>query len=381
VSEILDLAKIESRTMRIEQEEAVTGETMDAALALIRPQAAAKGITLSERCDGVRHTHYLGDEHRVRQVLTNLLANAVKFTNAGGHISASCAVTDTPPPETGLDDKRPYVALRVSDTGIGIPPEQLDKIFQPFTQAETSQRGAYARERTGAGLGLTISRQLARLMGGEITVASAVGEGSIFTLWIPAPERRASPRTTTPTEDPTQRRASNLRPAGSPLDPAQERRRWSLERIAEGLLNQVRPILRTWGEEIRRDESMPATDALTSQQLEIHAATLITDIALTLRVFGQATDDLSELVRDGTTILRAIAEQHGAQRYRLGWSEAAVEREMRLLEDTTIAAVRRLAGADQAAGEEAVLVVGQFIQQATRLSLGAHRMAAGGAGV
>jgi hypothetical protein len=123
---------------------------------------------------------------------------------------------------------------------------------------------------------------------------------------------------------------------------------------------------------------MPATNALTSQQLEIHAATLITDIALTLRVFGQATDDLSELVRDGTTILRAIAEQHGAQRYRLGWSESAVEREMRLLEETTIAAVRRLAGADQAAGEEAVVVVGQFIQQATRLSLGAHRMAAGG---
>jgi signal transduction histidine kinase len=383
VSEILDLAKIESRTMRIEQEEAVTGETMDAALSLIRPQAAAKGIALSDRCDGVRHTHYLGDEHRVRQVLTNLLANAVKFTNAGGTITATCAVTDTPPAETGLDAKRPYVALRVSDNGIGIPPEQLDKIFQPFTQAETSQRGAYARERTGAGLGLTISRQLARLMGGEITVASTVGEGSTFTLWIPAPERRASPRTTTPAEvDPAQRRSTvqHRGANGAPLDPAQERRRWSLERIAEGLLNQVRPILRTWSEELRQDDSMPATNQLSSQQLEIHAATLITDIALTLRVFGQATDDLSELVRDGTTILRAIAEQHGAQRYRLGWSESAVEREMRLLEETTIAAVRRLAGADRAAGEEAVLVVGQFIQQATRLSLGAHRMTAGGGG-
>ncbi len=196
VSGILDVAKIESRTMQVERHEAVSGDTMDAALSLVRPQATAKGIVVSDRCEGACTAMYVGDESRVRQVLANLLGNAVKFTDRGGRISVRCLVTDALPAGVALPSGTLYVGLEVRDTGIGIPAEQLDTIFQPFTQGETPSRNLYTRERTGAGLGLTISRELARLMGGEVSVLSVPGEGSTFALWLPAAERTVAPRRT-----------------------------------------------------------------------------------------------------------------------------------------------------------------------------------------
>jgi signal transduction histidine kinase len=105
----------------------------------------------------------------VRQVLLNLLSNAVKFTNPGGSIAVEC--------EAGAED----VAIRVRDTGIGIPPEALERIFDPFVQVGRDLRAPS----DGVGLGLAISRDLARRMGGELTAASRVGEGSVFTLPLP----------------------------------------------------------------------------------------------------------------------------------------------------------------------------------------------------
>ncbi len=182
VSEVLDLAKVESRTMRVERAPSRAGDTVEAALTLVRPQAAAKGVELVAECAGAGTAAYLGDESRVRQVLTNLISNAVKFTAAGGRVGVACTAAALPPADAGLPAGRGWVAVRVDDTGIGIEPGQLARIFEPFTQAD----GGYTRAAGGVGLGLTISRELARLMGGEITVASTPGAGSCFTLWLPA---------------------------------------------------------------------------------------------------------------------------------------------------------------------------------------------------
>jgi signal transduction histidine kinase len=110
----------------------------------------------------------LGEREKAGQVLVNLLSNAVKFTPSGGQIALTC---DT-------DDEN--VHLRVADTGVGIPREELDRVFEPFVQLDSG----LTRKAEGAGLGLAISRRLARLMGGDLTLQSEVGKGStfIFTL-------------------------------------------------------------------------------------------------------------------------------------------------------------------------------------------------------
>lgn len=196
VSGILDVARIESRSMQVEREEAPSGVTIEAALSLIRPQAAAKEITLSDGCEGACGAIYVGDEYRVRQVLANLLGNAVKFTEPGGRIWVRCHVSETPPATIAAGAATAYVAFEVNDTGIGIPAEQLESIFEPFTQGNVPPGNTYTRERSGAGLGLAISRELARLMGGDVTVTSVPRAGSTFTLWLPMAERRATRRTT-----------------------------------------------------------------------------------------------------------------------------------------------------------------------------------------
>ena len=186
VNEILDLAKIESGTLRVEMRAAVAGDSADAALSLVAPQAHAKGVYLSPRCEGACDALYIGDENRVRQILTNLVGNGVKFTPPSGSVTMSCTTVDDVPDGSGLERQRAYVAFRIADTGIGIAPDQLEAIFDAFVQAESEDGSPYTREQAGTGLGLAISRQLAHQMGGEIVVTSRLGEGSVFTLFLPA---------------------------------------------------------------------------------------------------------------------------------------------------------------------------------------------------
>jgi signal transduction histidine kinase len=192
VNEVLDLAKIESGTLRVEAREARAADAVNAALALVSAQAAAKGILMSERCEGAYEATYVGDADRVRQILANLIGNAVKFTPSCGSVSVRCEVLHRLPAGSTLDAERAYVAFHVIDTGIGIPADQLDSIFEAFVQAESSDRSPYTRQQTGTGLGLAISRQLANRMDGDITVESTPGAGSRFTLLMPAaPEQPA----------------------------------------------------------------------------------------------------------------------------------------------------------------------------------------------
>jgi signal transduction histidine kinase len=136
---------------------------------MITPQAEEKKLRLVSP-DMPADVCALAAEDRTRQILLNLFANALKFTPPGGVITLGVTTT-------GSD-----VAIAVSDTGIGVPATDTDRIFEPFVQAERALRS----KDQGVGLGLAISRQLARAMGGDLRVVSEVGKGSTFTLTLPS---------------------------------------------------------------------------------------------------------------------------------------------------------------------------------------------------
>ena len=186
VNEVLDLAKIESGTMQVVRRPASTRESIDAAVSMVQPQAGAKGVQLCVECNVPPDDQYVGDERGVRQILANLLSNALKFTPRGGEIALRCGHATAPADSDHLVTGARYVTIAVSDTGIGIEPHDIPRLFQPFTQLETSDGNPYTRPRGGAGLGLSISRELAHLMAGDITVESVVDHGSTFTVWLPA---------------------------------------------------------------------------------------------------------------------------------------------------------------------------------------------------
>ena len=179
INDVLDLSKSEAGKLRVEKTDFELEEVVSASVQMSAGRAAAKGLELTSSI-GARVPRVLqGDPGRLRQVLVNLLGNAVKFTNAGRvALGVSLDVED-----------ESHVVLRfeVSDTGIGVSPDQRRLIFLPFAQADGSDRRAYG----GTGLGLAISRQLVELMGGEIGVESEVGRGSVFwftvKLGVPAP--------------------------------------------------------------------------------------------------------------------------------------------------------------------------------------------------
>jgi PAS domain S-box-containing protein len=372
VNEVLDLAKVESGTMVLDNEPAVAGGVVDSALALIRPQGAAKGVAIAEQCGGARDSRFIGDEHRVRQVLTNLLANAVKFTDRGGRVDVRCTVTRTPPPDSGLAVNGLWVAFDVEDTGIGIEREQLSRIFEPFTQADTG----YTRERSGTGLGLAISRRLARLMGGDITVESALGIGSTFTLWMPGigvAEDGVAP-SPVPRRTPASM-ASQAGAADMPGDVATAEKEPALVELGSKLIESVGGVVTAWRDRVRTDPGMSgAAGAATDAQLEDHAATFLTDVGLALRTIGGAGADASQLMRDGNEILRTLAERHGAQRLRIGWTESDMEREMALLGEETRSALHRAATPALSASLDRVCsLVSRFFDQALRTSRRAYR--------
>jgi signal transduction histidine kinase len=180
VNEILDLAKIEAGRMGVEPTNSIAADVIEAAIAMIRPQAATKGVQLNSKISGDPNIEYVGDPQRVQQILTNLLSNAVKFTPSGGTVSLSCGVETRPEAATG-DPEQKWACIAVEDTGVGIAHDDLERVFHPFVQVDEG----YTRAHGGTGLGLTISRGLAQMMDGEITVTSALGVGSRFSVWLP----------------------------------------------------------------------------------------------------------------------------------------------------------------------------------------------------
>ncbi len=178
INDLLDISKIESRNLQLEQ---VAFRVPDIVAEVVRMTGMAardKGLRLeADYADAVAAGQaFVGDPTRLRQILLNLASNAVKFTEAGEvRITAACA----PAAGGGLEE----LTLRVSDTGIGIPADKLDSIYNKFVQADSSVNRKYG----GTGLGLAISKSLTELMGGTIEVASKPGRGSVFTVRLPLP--------------------------------------------------------------------------------------------------------------------------------------------------------------------------------------------------
>ncbi len=179
INDILDLSKIEAGKMELFLESFDVGELIAEVASTIRPIVEKNANTLQVECGadlGVMH----GDQIKVRQALYNLLSNAVKFTQGG-------TITVRAGRETM--DGREWMVVRVADTGIGLSPAQIVKLFQDFTQADAST----TRKFGGTGLGLALTRRFCQMMGGDVTVHSHPGEGSVFTIKLPAVVSESKP--------------------------------------------------------------------------------------------------------------------------------------------------------------------------------------------
>jgi signal transduction histidine kinase len=171
INDILDLSKIEAG--KIENAPFAMHKTLSDVCAFFTQEARSRGVSLN--CDIADDVPaiVLGDETRLRQILTNLLGNAVKFTERG-RIDVTLSCSKSLQSVNGLHTLRLF--FTITDTGVGIDPDKIDKLFQPFSQVDSS----LLRRRNGTGLGLAISKRLCELMGGSISVESRKGEGSIF---------------------------------------------------------------------------------------------------------------------------------------------------------------------------------------------------------
>jgi signal transduction histidine kinase len=169
INDILNYAKVEAGRIEYDIEPVPMQPILTRVEEMIAPQARTKSLAYSvvNDCPGER---VCADPEKLTQIIVNLLSNAVRYTQPGGRIQVHC----------WRDDQR--IVLDVADTGVGIPADKLGAIFEPFVQVSQE----YSSQRQGTGLGLAISRDLARGMGGELTVESTVGQGSTFTLTLKA---------------------------------------------------------------------------------------------------------------------------------------------------------------------------------------------------
>ncbi len=170
INDVLDLSKVEAGQIELQVAPFSLREAVERGVVMVRERASKNGVALEAQIEPEVHV-VTGDERRIRQILFNLLSNAVKFTPAGGRIDVSAARVDG------------EIQLAVADTGPGIAPEDVDRIFQEFQQTDVG-----AQHHEGTGLGLALSKRLVELHGGRIWVESEVGVGSRFVFTLPAEE-------------------------------------------------------------------------------------------------------------------------------------------------------------------------------------------------
>jgi PAS domain S-box-containing protein len=191
INDILDLSKIEAGMMTLDPEPVEVEALLQGALAMMREKAARHGVRLALEC-GTGLSPVEADPRKLRQILFNLLSNAVKFTSDGGQVTLGARRVSRA--QVHLEDGTPgrmfrlpageadeFLEVSVTDTGIGIPDEHFENLFQPFVQVDTSP----ARRHSGTGLGLAMIRRLAELHGGTVGVSSRPAAGSRFVVWIP----------------------------------------------------------------------------------------------------------------------------------------------------------------------------------------------------
>ena len=358
VNDILDLAKVEAGRLHIASAPAKVFEAVTSAITLIDPQASARNLTLVVSPEMEQLPPFMGDAERVRQILVNLLSNAVKCTEPGGTITVSGALAISPASATQLQPRKPHVCITVKDTGSGIPGDKLTAIFEPFVQADSGKRRAHE----GSGLGLTIAQRLARAMGGDLTVESMVGEGSSFHLWLLADASTiaTAAEATVPsaTETISGTRRKSQQPGSSGV-------LQGLSEVARTLTTELEPLVGRIVERIRCDQMMRMAVGLRTSQVADHLSTLLADVAGALIIVEEVDGEASPLLADAIEIQRLLAERHGTQRARLGWTEAAIRREFMIIREEVDLVIRR---AVPAAGplrvHDALAAANRFLDQA-----------------
>jgi signal transduction histidine kinase/DNA-binding response OmpR family regulator/CHASE3 domain sensor protein len=203
IDEILDLSKIESGKLELDYERVTVNEILQNMRMIFQPMAAEKNVALTIEADDSVPVMIETDKLRVEQVLKNLLSNALKFTHSG---TIALKASLSPDNDNNL-------SFTVKDSGIGIPEEKQQLIFEAFQQADGSTKRKYG----GTGLGLSISRQLARLLSGDITLQSEVNKGSTFTLTIPLFKPTGEPAAAPKTPEPVVATEENTSPASELL--------------------------------------------------------------------------------------------------------------------------------------------------------------------
>lgn len=168
INDILNFAKLEAGRVQFDPTDISINEALGQLESLVSPQLEEKQLRYDYQCSDRTYTAYT-DPDRLQQILLNLLSNAIKFTPPGGLIAVKCA------------PKASRMVIEVTDTGVGIPPDKIEKVFEPFVQLARGQTVGVV----GTGLGLSISRDLARAMGAELSAVSKLDEGSTFTLSLP----------------------------------------------------------------------------------------------------------------------------------------------------------------------------------------------------
>jgi signal transduction histidine kinase len=200
INDILDFSKIEAGKVELEMQSFQLQDCVESAIALLATPAEEKQVSLSYSMQSGAIVGVFSDAGRLRQVLVNLISNAIKFTPSGGAVQVEVESRSLEPvPPDSIDStasidsislsKQHAIQFTISDTGIGIAADAIPKLFQPFTQADISTN----RISGGTGLGLSICKRLVELMGGQIWVESALGEGSVFKFTITARLEEADP--------------------------------------------------------------------------------------------------------------------------------------------------------------------------------------------
>ncbi len=360
VNDILDLAKVEAGRLNVAAMPSSVSEALTSAITLVQPQALAKNLELLVTPGAETLPPYVGDDERVRQIVVNLLSNAVKSTAPAGRITVEAKVS-APAEGARLLPRNSYICIRVSDTGSGIAKEKLGAIFEPFVQAESGP----TRSQEGSGLGLTIGRRLARAMGGDLTVVSEPKKGSTFTLWLPADARAEAGGAVPEPASSAVAELSSMTTKRIDGAPAVERQMRGLAQVASRVLSQLEPIVTRVVGRIRCDPGIGMATGLRTSQVADHLSTLIADMLSSLAVIEEAAGQPSQMLADAMEIQRLVAERHGSQRARLGWSESAMRREFMIIREELDQRVRQaVPQSGELTPEDATNALSRFVDQA-----------------
>lgn len=353
IGDVLDMAKIEAGRVEVNVSPVDPVRAVAAAIQLITPLASAKGLSIQNACRDTDDVLVYADAGRLHQILVNLLSNAVKFNRPGGRITVSCGRVEARVPGGSDADRGPWVRLRVEDTGIGIAAEQLEKIWSPFFQVDSG----HTRSTEGSGLGLSISRSLARLMGGDLLGQSEPGTGSTFLLFLPAAE-------------------PNAREAPSPDGERRGKERHSpgISIVKTAVLLEIEQIVGSYLGRLRVDPLLPKAWQMGDAELEDHAATLLVDIAEAVGAVEEAAGGASPILRDSQAIQRTLAERHGERREKAGWGADELRRDYQILREELEAAVKRrlereLREESAPAVHHGLNLFSQFLERAQLISL------------